>query len=115
MKVPKHPLDLYPDVHTLLPPAIDSDNEDEDPKKKQLLRYRQTTQPLEYYESILKPTCVQQKDFKHILKNIELTDEVSFGQRAFNKNIERLSNQLIAYYKKSHPKDAETALLNNQR
>jgi hypothetical protein len=40
-----------------------------------------------------------------------VADEVSFGQRGFNKNIERLSNQLISYYKKHYPQDAELTRL----
>lgn len=41
---------------------------------------------------------------------MDLTPDVSAGQRGFNRNIDRLCNQLIAYYRKNYPKDAENTL-----
>jgi hypothetical protein len=54
VKVPKHNLDLYPEVYTLMPPVNDSDNEDDDPKKKLAVRNK-SQKPVQYYESVLKP------------------------------------------------------------
>jgi hypothetical protein len=36
--------------------------------------------------------------------------DISKGQRGFNRNIERLGNQLIQFYKEFYPRDYETTL-----
>ena len=40
---------------------------------------------------------------KYALNDFEVIEEVSMGQRGFNKNLDRLTNQLIAFYKKKFP------------
>lgn len=47
------------------------------------------------------------KDKKYLFADIDVIDDVSFGQRGFNRNIDRLGNQLISYYKKNYPQQAD--------
>lgn len=48
---------------------------------------------------------------KHLFEDIDVIDDTSFGQRGFNRNIDRLSNQLIAFYKTRYPEQYANTLI----
>lgn len=55
------------------------------------------------YVSIVKPITEPNYDRSlakaYLFENVDLVDDTSRGLRGFNRNIDRLGNQLIAFYK----------------
>ncbi len=47
---------------------------------------------------------------QYLFENIDLVQDSSKGQRGFNRNIDRLGNQLIHYYKQLYPRDYDKTL-----
>lgn len=68
------------------------------------------------YYSIVKPVAsdsdLQDRSaaFQYLFENVDLTPDISNGQRGFNRNIDRLCNQLIQFYRQKYPQDAEVTL-----
>ena len=120
-KIPRHDLDLDPQIELYFPPCQESDQEEEDafqPRKK-----KQTNQFSSLigsgntftYISAFKPSddpkeLSDAKERNYLFQDLEVFDDISKGQRGYNRNIDRLSNQLIQYYKKNYPRDAEQTL-----
>ncbi len=45
-----------------------------------------------------------------MFNDIDVIDDISMGQRGFNRNIDRLCNQLIQFYKKNYPQFADQTM-----
>ena len=45
--------------------------------------------------------------FKYLFNDVDIVEDVSLGLRGYNRNIERLSNQLIQWHKKTYPQTVE--------
>lgn len=112
---------LKPDIQVHQPPCPDSEDPDEvdnSPKKKSTLRrsHNVTTKDLHFiYQSVFRP--IEDETFvdrslskKYLFNDIDVIDDVSHGQRGFNRNIDRLGNQLISYYKRYYPQASEQTL-----
>ncbi len=100
----------------LAPSSLNYESEDQEEIEEQKLKSKtskgnftkQGFQTFAIYESVFKP--ILDPDFvdislgkKYAFNDFEVIDEVSMGQRGFNKNLDRLTNQLIAFYKKKFP------------
>lgn len=111
-------MDLNPDLLMYCPPSGDSDDEEEvsSPMKRVKATMKKALS-LEFksmlvYESVFKPIedPVQLEEIsqhKYLFQEMEIFDDISKGQRGFNRNIARLGNQLIQFYKKNYPREAE--------
>lgn len=99
---------------------FDSEDPDEEEVQKNKKRFHSkfNTGPQKVsapeYVSILQP--INEPDYdksvskQYLFQNIDLLDDTSKGERGFNRNIERLGNQLILFYKTSYPRDAEVTM-----
>jgi len=47
--------------------------------------------------------CGEKKPKLHLFDKIDDLDEISYGQRGFDRNLGRLNNQLIDFYNKAYP------------
>ena len=99
---------------------FDSEDPDEEEVQKNKKRFHSkfNTGPQKVsapeYVSILQPINEPGYDKsvskQYLFQNIDLLDDTSKGERGFNRNIERLGNQLILFYKTSFPRDAEVTM-----
>ena len=88
----------------------DSEEEDYfiDTRKKQQ-KTTQQSQPkqLKVYQSALAETdeiIDNSKGKEYLFEGFELVEDVTIGQRGFNRNVDRLANILIGHYQQRYPK-----------
>ena len=48
--------------------------------------------------------------FKYLFADVDIAEDISLGLRGYNRNIDRLSNQLIVWYNRTYPPTAELSL-----
>ena len=104
-------------ITPIFPWFQDSDDEDfgEQPYARKLAKKKAPPQPV--YFSIFKPITDDPKfvdrsaQMSHLFAEIDVIDDTSFGQRGFNRNIERLCNQLIQFYKTKYPEQYTNTMI----
>ena len=109
---------MNPELHVHRPPGT-SLEEEEDQEESAAKRYARKygangqkknsgEREVLFYQSIFKlidDPNFEDKSLKkrYLFNDIDVIDDTSYGQRAFNRNIDRLGNQLISYYRKNYP------------
>ena len=113
---------LNPELHVHQPPGTTNAEEEEDQEESASKRYArkygankksgEKEAITHIYQSVFKviddPAFMDISEKKrYLFDNIDVIDDTSYGQRAFNRNIDRLGNQHISYYRKNYPAQAD--------
>ena len=82
------------------------------PSKKKLQRKKVAEVETKVVQSICKPITEgmefeKASQFKYLFNDVDIVEDVSLGLRGYNRNIDRLSNQLIQWHKKMYPQTVD--------
>jgi hypothetical protein len=101
---------INPDISTYHYPNYLKDQKEDDEYE---YRHRKKKQEhVALYDSCFKPVRDKKAQKRsYLFENADLVADTSMGQRAFNRNIDRIGNQLIGFYRKNYDKQFKATVM----